>query len=455
MPNKNVGSVNMLTKVENKTVGPLAALFGTLIAFGVSCVAMLSGGLGAVAAVLWLVGIVLVWLICGARAVGSAILATMLGVAGVAIMQATQILPPPSFSFGARIELWMFVGLALLGVASMFRLRVAKPHQLRGDRVEPTRETDLWRDAPIAAISLTPYGRVRALAGSASLLGDLKVGQTFDIDTLKRGDVSVDIIADETGRRIFLSKMQDQFGDGRAQLEAQLRERTDFFAGLGHDLKSPLNAVIGFADMMDQEISGPMPDVYREYPGLIKESGETLLRFVEDMLGYARSEAGAYELDLAIMDVAASGEAVLRQSEAAARMAGVDLVLDAQGEVLAMADAAAVRRIWDNLVSNAIKYAAQGGQVKLSAREDAGAVVIEVSDDGAGMDAADLAAIARPFEQGRNARGRAGTGLGLAMVRRLTELHGGQVRIETAKGEGTTVSVRLPAPAEAMRKAAE
>lgn len=438
----------MFSKLENKAVSFSAVLLAVCLAFAVSCAAMLSGGLSAAAAVLWMTGIILVWLIYGARGAGGAILSALVGAAGVGLLQLTQDLPPAIFSFSWRVEMWMFLGLALLGLASMFRLRsVLQQREPMRAQMRPT--TDMWRDAPFAMISVTPQGRVRAIAGNADLLGDLKVGQVVDDGYLSRDGVSVETSQTPMGTHLYM------FTDtGRLQLEAQLRERTDFFAGLGHDLKSPLNAVIGFSDMMDQEIGGPLPDAYREYPGLIKESGETLLRFVEDMLGYARSEAGTYELDPAIMDVAASGEAVLRQSEAAAKTAGVELVMETRSEVLALADAAAVRRIWDNLVSNAIKYSAQGGQVNLSAREDSGAVVIEVSDDGAGMDAADLAAIARPFEQGRNARGRAGTGLGLAMVKRLTEMHGGQVRIETAKGEGTTVSVMLPAP-EAMNKAAE
>lgn len=438
----------MFSKLENKAVSLPAVLLAVCLAFAVSCAAMVSGGLNAAAAVLWMTGIILVWLIYGARGAGGAILSALVGAAGVGLLQLTQALPPALFGFSWRIEMWMFLGLALLGLASMFRLRaILQRREPVARHVQPT--TDMWQDAPFAMISVTPQGRVRAIAGNPDLLGDLKVGQVVDDGYLSRDGVIVETSQTPMGTHLYM------FTDtGRLQSEAQLRERTDFFAGLGHDLKSPLNAVIGFADMMDQEISGPMPDAYREYPGLIKESGETLLRFVEDMLGYARSEAGTYELDPAIMDVAASGEAVLRQSEAAAKTAGVELVMETRGEVLALGDAAAVRRIWDNLVSNAIKYSAQGGQVNLSAREDSGAVVIEVSDDGAGMDAADLAAIARPFEQGRNARGRAGTGLGLAMVKRLTEMHGGQVRIETAKGEGTTVSVMLPAP-EAMHKAAE
>ncbi|MEP1143190.1 MAG: HAMP domain-containing sensor histidine kinase [Henriciella sp.] len=234
-----------------------------------------------------------------------------------------------------------------------------------------------------------------------------------------------------------------------------VRERTNFFAGLGHDLKSPLNGIIGFADIMDAELRGPLPDAYQDYPTLIRESGETLLRLVEDLLGYAKAEAGTYELDPAELDIAASGESVLRQSKALAELSGVTLQMKTSGEVLALADAGAVRRIWDNLVSNAIKYSSKGDSITLSAFERGEASYISVRDTGAGMSAGDLARIAKPFAQGENAKGRSGTGLGLAMVQKLAELQGGRVKIETAPGQGTTVTVKLPGAARDEKRAAE
>lgn len=247
---------------------------------------------------------------------------------------------------------------------------------------------------------------------------------------------------------IVMSQVAD---DGKEELE----ERTHFFVGLGHDLKSPLNAVIGFSEIMESELRGPLPESYKDYPSLIRESGQTLLRLVEDMLAYAKSEAGTYELDLAPMDIAASGESVLRQSQAMADKADVRLRFVANTEVTAMADADAIRRIWDNLVSNAIKYSAPGETVTLTARMVGETSILQVSDTGAGMDAEDLARIAKPFAQGRNAKGRVGTGLGLAMVQRLAEMQGGKVEIRTAPGKGTTVTVRLPAYRADEKRAAE
>lgn len=318
-----------------------------------------------------------------------------------------------------------------------------------------------FRD-PILVVSVSELGRVRSYWGRTDFLSGIKIGS--DIAQFLPPDASsLDLAIGPKTAKLSVTRVPVSNGQLIVMLPAgqagsdrnELLERTNFFAGLGHDLKSPLNAVIGFADVMDAEIRGPMPDAYREYPGLIRESGQTLLKLVEDMLGYARSEAGTYELDLAPMDIAASGESVLRQSQAVADKAGVRLVMTTDREVLALADAGAVRRIWDNLVSNAIKYSAPGDRVTLVSDVRNGKAFIQVRDQGAGMDADDLAKIAAPFAQGRNARGRAGTGLGLALVHRLAEMQNGTVEIATAPGAGTTVTVTLPALNGDQKRAAE
>ncbi len=336
--------------------------------------------------------------------------------------------------------------------------------------IEPIASTaPQLRDAPasnrdsILILNVSDLGRVRSVWGKTAYLNGVRIGselEKFILPDVSETEATID------GNPVSLSVLRIPTGSGQMVILAPRHEgisgvqdevlaRTNFFAGLGHDLKSPLNAVIGFADVMDAEIRGPMPDAYKDYPGLIRESGETLLRLVEDMLGYARSETGTYELDLAPMDIAASGESVLRQSQAVADKNQIELRMVSDREVLALADAGAVRRIWDNLVSNAIKYSTPGDTVTLVSKEQNGRAIIQVRDTGAGMDADDLARIASPFSQGRNAKGRAGTGLGLALVHRLADMQGGQVKIETAPGAGTTVTVTLPALSEGHKRAAE
>jgi len=118
--------------------------------------------------------------------------------------------------------------------------------------------------------------------------------------------------------------------------------------------------------------------------------------------------------------------------------------MKSDSEVWAEADARAVRQIWQNLVSNAIKYSERGGTVTLDAFEAGGAAVISVIDRGAGMTEDDLKKVTEPFAQGGNSRGRAGTGLGLAVVRSFAELHGGLLNLTSRPGKGTRAEVTLP-----------
>lgn len=304
-------------------------------------------------------------------------------------------------------------------------------------------------DAPILLVELSPLGRVQTVLGQQGLAPEVRVGA--DLTNFSGEDLGVTVLRIPRVDVTWLVLTPETAVSDRQEAS----DRTRFFAGLGHDLKSPLNAVIGFAEIMDTELRGPMPDAYKDYPELIRESGETLLRLVEDMLAYAKSESGTYELDIAPMDIAASGESVLRQSQAMADKAEVKLRMAGTVEVIAMADADAVRRIWDNLVSNAIKYSSPGDTVTMRANALGNTCSIQVTDTGAGMDAEDLARIAKPFAQGRNSKGRAGTGLGLAMVQRLAEMQGGKVEIRTAPGTGTRVTVWLPAYVANTRRAAE
>jgi len=221
-------------------------------------------------------------------------------------------------------------------------------------------------------------------------------------------------------------------------------DRTNFFAGLGHDLKSPLNAVIGFSEIMDGELRGPMPEAYKDYPGLIRESGQTLLRLVEDMLAYAKSEAGTYELDLGRVDIAACGQSVLRQSQAMADKAEVTLKFVGDEDVIAMADNDAIRRIWDNLVSNAIKYSPEGKAIDVRLTVENDHLLVEVEDRGMGIPEEEQKHLFERFFRAHNATNIQGTGLGLNIVKEYVHLMEGEISFQSKLEEGTTFYVQLP-----------
>ncbi|MEM6536016.1 MAG: HAMP domain-containing sensor histidine kinase [Pseudomonadota bacterium] len=433
------------------------------VAFAITslvCIAvLLSGSVNLAAATIFVSLPFFVWLAFGRVWAGPTGLACALSLTGLLILQGLSVLPPENDAAALVLTvLATLLATANLIAAGLLVWRVYQQNQsAAAPEPAPAPLLNLPEDGGVLLIETTPLGRVRHVSGQTDWAPELGSGavldralRTRDGETLKDGIatlptgtvVRVRHSVGADGEQWILTQA-DQSGNADAQ--AELLARTTFFAGLGHDLKSPLNSVIGFAEMMDDEVLGPMPEPYRDYPGLIRQAGATLLRLVEDMLSYARSEAGTFEIDPEPLDIAAIGEAILRQSEASAALTGVTLQFKARGAVMAQADASAVHRIWDNLVSNAIKYSDEGGIVRLSAVVRGDTVSLSVTDHGAGMDAADLARIAKPFEQGQNAKGRAGTGLGLAMVHRLAEMHSGKVVIRTALGEGTHIVVSLPA----------
>ena len=324
-----------------------------------------------------------------------------------------------------------------------------------------------------ALLDVTPEGRLRGAAGDTFGLRALRPGAALT-SLFEPGGLPGDItqpgacvtgeatlisgqrvlIAAETssgGAAILLfappAGLPDPQEDARADFEEELKRRTAFFASLGHDLRTPLHAILGYAEIMQAELMGPMPEVYADYPAIIHESGTDLLLLVDDILDLARAEAGQPRLDPEPVDLSASAESVMRQLKGHADRAGVTLKLKSQGEAWAEADARAVRQIWQNLVSNAIKYSGNGKTVTLETRIEGGAAILSVQDRGAGIPADDLARLTQPFAQATGAK--AGTGLGLSVVRRFAELHGGELRLSSKPGRGTKAEVILPRASDA------
>ncbi len=231
----------------------------------------------------------------------------------------------------------------------------------------------------------------------------------------------------------------------RNTAEAATLAKSRFIANMSHDLRTPLNAIIGFSEVMEREMFGPLGGArYREYSGLIHESGSHLLELINGLLDMAKIEAGKFTLQeelLALPDVAQSAvHFVQLMSERAGVTLAVELRPVAQ---LAFADKRAVKQILVNLLSNAIKFTPPGGRVTLAAEVEGAGLLLAVTDTGAGIAPEDLEKLGRPFEQAGHAD-KEGTGLGLALVKALAALHGGEVVIASTLGIGTCVTVRLP-----------
>ena len=225
--------------------------------------------------------------------------------------------------------------------------------------------------------------------------------------------------------------------------------KTAFLASMSHELRTPLNAIVGFSDAMRHEIFGKIvPERYAVYAEDIQRSAHHLLELINGILDISKIEAGQYELRCREVALSRLADDAARLIDAAAAERNLRVEIDVAPELTVFADPQAIRQVLTNLLSNAVKFNQTGGLVALAAGGDGhGSVVITVRDTGIGIDERELGHVFEPFAQAspHHARPVEGTGLGLSIVKRLVELHGGDIRITSTVGVGTTVAIRLPA----------
>jgi signal transduction histidine kinase len=217
---------------------------------------------------------------------------------------------------------------------------------------------------------------------------------------------------------------------------------------MSHELRTPLNAIIGFSEVMTGEIFGPVGNPkYREYVASILDSGRHLLDIINSLLDLAKADAGKMRLEGEPLELRRIVEACVSIMCEQCVRGGIGLELQPIDEALIVwGDAAKLRQIALNLLSNAVKFTEPGGRVSVAAgKGEPGFVNLIVDDTGIGMKAEDIPKALKPFSQidSRLARRYAGTGLGLPLTKALVDLHGGEMRIESAPGCGTSVIVRL------------
>ncbi len=225
--------------------------------------------------------------------------------------------------------------------------------------------------------------------------------------------------------------------------------KDEFLASMSHELRTPLNAILGLSEALQENVYGALQPRQSEALHTVEESGRHLLELINDILDLSKVEAGKLVLDTADGPLAPACQAALRLVRGAAQQKRIALetAIDPE-EIEAHVDPRRFKQIVVNLLSNAVKFTPEGGRVGLEVRRDGEAWVrVEVWDTGIGIPKEDLPRLFQPFTQldSRLSRQHAGTGLGLALVRRLAGLHGGSVSLESEPGQGTRVSVRLPA----------
>jgi signal transduction histidine kinase len=231
--------------------------------------------------------------------------------------------------------------------------------------------------------------------------------------------------------------------------EAANKAKSEFLANMSHELRTPLNAIIGFASIMKDKIRGPIDQKYVDDAKIIADSGSHLLAIINDILDIAKAEAQTLDLSEDTVDIA---ETVRFSADIVADMAKNNEIVcryEVDAAVPAFwGDAKKLRQVLINLLSNAIKFTPAGGSVTLTAAGSAErGVDISIADTGIGIAPDQMAVALAPFGQvdASLARKYEGVGLGLPLSKKLVEMHGGSLDIDSTLGAGTTVTVRLPA----------
>ncbi len=260
-------------------------------------------------------------------------------------------------------------------------------------------------------------------------------------------------------RDITAKKLLDQERVEKEKLEAINRHKSEFLASMSHELRTPLNSIIGFSQLLQEQTFGPLNEKQARYVDHILTSGQHLLALINDLLDLSKVEAGRLELRPSPFDLQEALAAVLGEIRPQAEKKGLTLeLLVAEAPSTVTADPVRFKQILLNLLSNAVKFTPEGGRITVTARFLSPApsphpptpgdfLEIAVQDTGIGIKKEDLPKLFQPFTQldQTAAKRYEGTGLGLALTKRLVELHGGRIWAESeGEGRGSTFTVRLP-----------
>jgi signal transduction histidine kinase len=253
---------------------------------------------------------------------------------------------------------------------------------------------------------------------------------------------------DELGAlAVNVNRMNDELRRVYSELEETSRHKSEFLASMSHELRTPLNAVIGFSEVLREEMFGPVNEKQAEYLDDIISSGNHLLSLINDVLDLSKVEAGQVELEVwpfSLREALERGVVMVREK---ATEEGVQVELSAGPEVdVVEGDERRIKQVIFNLLSNAVKFTPTGGEVDVSAIRVNGEVRVSVADTGPGIAPEDHERIFEEFQQTDAGLEQVeGTGLGLALSKRLVELHGGRIWLESELGKGSTFVFTLPA----------
>jgi signal transduction histidine kinase len=303
---------------------------------------------------------------------------------------------------------------------------------------------------------------IETIQAAAAKIGSGALDQRIEIDTndelgalaeefnrmaaqLQESYASLERKVDERTRELALTLSELDWKS--RELEAASKHKSEFLANMSHELRTPLNAIIGFSQVLSDRLFGEVNEKQAEYLEDILTSANHLLALINDVLDLSKVEAGQVELDVASFSLSEALERGVVMVRERATENGVEVALETNGRVdVVRGDERRIRQVIFNLLSNAVKFTPSGGAVDVRAARANGEVRVSVTDTGPGIAAEDHERIFEEFQQtGAGMEQREGTGLGLALSKRLVELHGGRIWVESEPGKGSTFVFTLPA----------
>jgi signal transduction histidine kinase/DNA-binding response OmpR family regulator len=317
--------------------------------------------------------------------------------------------------------------------------RVAQIHDLAVAPLDPHLRVlyeSGWRS--LVAIPLARPGRV-----VGALVVRRKTPGSFSEETCDL----LSAFASQSAIALTNARLYQQLEQQSVELARASQHKSEFLASMSHELRTPLNAVIGFSEVLLARMFGDLNERQEDYLQDILSAGRHLLALLNDILDLSKVEAGQMELQLSSFDAADALAYSLSLVRERATQHRLTLDLDAPADQLGhmRADELRFKQVMLNLLSNAVKFTPDGGTITVSARREPDALVVTVTDTGVGIPKAEQARIFDSFQQGgRSASKVEGTGLGLTVTKRIIELHGGEVWLESTPGEGSVFGFRLP-----------
>ena len=293
----------------------------------------------------------------------------------------------------------------------------------------------------VTASVIVPLKIERKLVG-VLLVGEKLSGEIFDADELQL----LAVLGSQAAAALENARLYEELRSSNVRLAEASRHKSRFLAGMSHELRTPLNSITGFSKLLLNRVDGGLTPLQATYVQSIHTSSTHLQQLVNSVLDMSQIEAGKLELHREVVDVAPLVDECVETARALAEGKPLRIERDLEaGLPIVDADRTKLKQVLLNLLSNAVKFT-PAGRVLVRVRAEGGALHVMVADTGPGIHAADVPRLFEPFTRIENtARAADGTGLGLMLSKRLVELHGGRIWVESRDGQGSTFHFTLPA----------